>query len=81
MHHYWFPAKKYGYGWGFPVTWQGWVVLLVYLGIILFVTTFYPPVPGNILLFILGVSIPTVILIVVCYLTGEKPRWRWGDRQ
>ncbi len=24
----WFPAKKYGYGWGMPVVWQGWVVLL-----------------------------------------------------
>jgi hypothetical protein len=23
---YWFPAKRYGWGWGIPVTWQGWVV-------------------------------------------------------
>ncbi len=23
---YWFPAKTYGWGWGLPVTWQGWVV-------------------------------------------------------
>ena len=27
----WFPAKKYGYGWGLPITWQGWVVTLSYL--------------------------------------------------
>ena len=27
---YWFPAKKYGWGWGLPSTWQGWVVYCVY---------------------------------------------------
>src|SRR6266702_3273794 len=26
---YWFPAKRYGYGWGIPTTWQGWLVLAV----------------------------------------------------
>jgi hypothetical protein len=24
----WFSAKKYGVGWGFTFTWQGWTVLL-----------------------------------------------------
>ena len=28
---YWFPAKRYGWGWGFPRTWQGRVVLAVYV--------------------------------------------------
>jgi hypothetical protein len=27
----WFPAMQYGIGWGLPVTWQGWVVLLIYI--------------------------------------------------
>ena len=27
----WFPAKRYGWGWSFPVTWQGWLVVLAYL--------------------------------------------------
>jgi hypothetical protein len=21
----WFPAKRYGWGWGLPCCWQGWV--------------------------------------------------------
>ena len=25
---YWFPAKSYGFGWGLPITWQGWLVFL-----------------------------------------------------
>ena len=28
----WFPAKRYGYGWGLPSRWQGWVVMLVFFG-------------------------------------------------
>lgn len=28
----WFPAKRYGWGWGLPVTWQGWVVLQMAMG-------------------------------------------------
>ena len=27
---YWFPAKRYGYGWGLPGTWQGWLVFGAY---------------------------------------------------
>ena len=23
---YWFPAKRFGWGWGLPLSWQGWVV-------------------------------------------------------
>jgi len=28
---FWFPAKTYGWGWGPPICWQGWVVLIVYI--------------------------------------------------
>jgi hypothetical protein len=27
----WFAAKRYGYGWGLPLRWQGWVVVLGYI--------------------------------------------------
>jgi hypothetical protein len=30
----WFPAKKYGWGWGPPCTWQGWVVMVVWVGLV-----------------------------------------------
>jgi hypothetical protein len=32
--NYWFPAKRYGWGWGFPGTWQGWVVIIGYVALI-----------------------------------------------
>jgi hypothetical protein len=31
----WFPAKKYGYGWGFPITWQGWAIFVAYVVMLL----------------------------------------------
>jgi hypothetical protein len=31
---YWFPAKRYGWGWGVPLCWQGWAVLAAYLAVI-----------------------------------------------
>ena len=30
---YWFPAKRYGWGWGLPSTWQGWIVLAGLCGV------------------------------------------------
>ncbi len=30
---FWFPAKSYGWGWGLPVKWQGWLVLLAYFAL------------------------------------------------
>ena len=31
----WFPAKRYGYGWGLPIRWQGWVVSVLYFGVVI----------------------------------------------
>lgn len=28
---WWFPRKAFGFGWGFPTRWQGWVTSIVYL--------------------------------------------------
>jgi len=36
----WFPAKRYGWGWGLPCAWQGWLVLAAYfLGMFLLSVT------------------------------------------
>ena len=78
----WFPAKKYGWGWGLPLTWQGWVVLALYT---IFVVWNFVRIDSqsnsvsDTLINVLPEAIgATVVLIIICYLTGEKPRWRWG---
>jgi len=34
MDKYWFKAKEYGWGTGFPIAWQGWVALFVLVALI-----------------------------------------------
>ena len=76
---YWFPAKRYGWGWGFPRTWQGWLVTAGYVALVLAGIVVIEPSarPGA---FIAYVFVLTVLLIAVCWVKGEPPRWRWGGR-
>ncbi len=74
----WFPAKIFGWGWGLPVTWQGWSVLMAYLALSVVGTV---KMRGNIgfsgiLVYLFSI---TVLLIAICWYKGEKPRWRWGE--
>jgi hypothetical protein len=75
---YWFPAKRYGWGWGFPATWQGWVVFAVWLlGVIVGASLIAPRSLPAYFAFMAGM---VVVIVAVCYWKGEPPRWRWGDR-
>jgi hypothetical protein len=76
---YWFPAKRFGWGWGLPATWQGWVVLIAWLLIVLTVSPFLA-----LLLSMVGfgafLAAMVAILLVISYMKGEPPRWRWGRK-
>jgi uncharacterized membrane protein YhaH (DUF805 family) len=74
---YWFPAKRYGYGWGFPTTWQGIVVLLAFLAAVVAGVILLPPAQQP-LLFIAYMVVQSAMLLLVCVLKGEPARWRWG---
>ena len=68
---YWFPAKRYGWGWGPPVRWQGWGVLVVYfasicLGIGCFDTR------HNATGFFALLVAATIVLIAVIAWKGER---------
>ncbi|MES2259199.1 MAG: hypothetical protein V4724_11800 [Pseudomonadota bacterium] len=77
---YWFPAKRYGWGWGAPITWQGWLVILAYLALLLGGALRFQavtdPAPYSIY-----VAVLTALLVAICWLKGEPPRWRWGDKK
>jgi hypothetical protein len=78
---YWFKAKKYGWGW-YPCTWQGWLILGVFVLYIsqrsFAINTLIGIGRPDPLRFFFEILIPTVILLLLCYWKGEKPRWRWG---
>ena len=75
---YWFPAKRYGWGWGLPLVWQGWVVLAIF--VLLIAAGVIVVLPSNGPLFFGGyVALLCVLLVAVCWVKGEPPRWRWGE--
>ena len=81
---YWFKRKLYGWGWT-PARWQGWAVIGVY--VVALVKIFKDVDKGSHSGSdtLIGVFVPfivlTIILILICYKTGEKPRWQWGERK
>ena len=74
---YWFPAKTYGWGWGLPRSWQGWLVMAAFIGLLVAGSFAFPPrtALGRYLAYI---AVLCGLLIGVCWLKGEPPRWRWG---
>lgn len=75
----WFPAKRYGWGWGLPATWQGWAATVVYLAMLL-IGAFTIDPERQLLLFLAWVTGWSVAMIAVCWIKGERPRWRWGGK-
>jgi hypothetical protein len=75
--NYWFRAKRYGWGWGLPLTWQGWIVLIAYIGFVVAGTYIFPP-EENKAVFIVVVILLSLIFIAICWIKGEPTRWRWG---
>lgn len=74
---YWFPAKRYGWGWGPPTKWQGWVILGVWMAVI--AAAAIRLMPAHIVAFLSIVMVMVGLLMLICYMKGEPPRWRWGD--
>jgi uncharacterized membrane protein YhaH (DUF805 family) len=78
MKKLWFVRKRYGWGWT-PSSWEGWVVLLVWL--ILFVSLVKKIQPGEVLTEMIFIIILTSLLLLICYIQGEKPKWQWGNEK
>ncbi len=76
---YWFRAKRFGLGWGLPLTWQGWLAFSLYLASAVLSVVFLTPARCSRAVFgavLLGLSL---LMVVVCWLKGEPLRWRWGS--
>lgn len=80
MKKLWFKRKAYGWGW-YPATWQGWLVLALYIASTF---AFSSSVDNSstdrevFFMLVLPFLILTTALIRICYARGESPRWQWG---
>jgi hypothetical protein len=77
--NFWFPAKSYGWGWGIPLTWQGWVVYGAFAVLLAGARVFFPPENAP-WAFVASVIILSAALLGICYAKGEPPHWRWGAK-
>ena len=76
---FWFPAKRYGWGWGLPITWQGWLVLCSFFFLVILGALAILPSYGHIA-FAFYVVLLIGLLVAVCWRTGEPSRWRWDGK-
>ena len=69
--------KTYGWGWGFPCTWEGWVVFVGYLVLLAGAGFYFDP---RVRPFAFGgtVFVLTGVLIGICAVKGEPPKLRSG---
>jgi len=75
---YWFPARRYGWGWGLPNNWQGWVAYLTYVALLIAGVVLLDPRQNKVgfMAYIVAIS---VLLLAICWVKGERPSWRWGN--
>ena len=76
---YWFPAKRYGWGWGPPRVWQGWAVLVVFFAMLCAGALYILPRVGA-PYFVAYSVLLCAVLMAICWAKGERPRWRWRGK-
>ena len=77
----WFAAKRFGFGAGLPITWQGWALtggyIAVVFGLAVLAVLLAKTGPAiALVLFILGTSI---FIAISRHFTRGGWKWRWGS--
>lgn len=73
----WFAPKRYGYGSGLPIAWQGWMLTIGFVSIVIILSVRLAARP----LQLAAATVPFLIAFtVICARTTRGGwRWRWGD--
>ena len=73
----WFAPKRYGYGSGLPISWQGWAITVLYLAISIGAAMIFATRP--IVLVAILVPAPVALITIAARTTRGGWRWRWGE--
>jgi hypothetical protein len=73
----WFAPKRYGYGAGLPISWQGWALTAAFLAYAGAVSIAFK----DRLIITLALMVPATVafLTIVARTTRGGWRWRWGQ--
>ena len=73
----WFAPRRYGYGAGLPIAWQGWALTIGFLAYAFAVSVWF----RNDAAVTIALMVPAIaaFVLVVMKTTRGGWRWRWGD--
>lgn len=74
---YWWTPKRYGFGTGWPITWQAWVSTLAYVGLVIGAAQVVLPLSAPAFAAIM-VSVTAAFVLISARKTRGGWRWRWG---
>jgi hypothetical protein len=73
----WFAPKRFGYGAGPPISWQGWALTLGFVTVVAAVAVV---LRNNAVQLIAALTPVTIVFLIICARTTRGGwRWRWGD--
>lgn len=73
----WFAPKRFGYGAGLPISWQGWATTAAFVVVIVFLGLLFRGEPVKL---IAAIAPFFVAFLVICARTTRGGwRWRWGN--
>ena len=78
----WFAPKRFGYGAGLPIAWQGWALLAGYIAVMLAPTPLleWDPILGTGIAAAVWIVATAFFLLVAKRKTRGGWRWRHGER-
>lgn len=78
----WFAPKRYGYGAGLPITWQGWLATITYIAVIAGIPVLddLGTEGSHVAAFALFLLATSVFLVILARRTRGGWKWRWGKK-
>jgi phosphoglycerol transferase MdoB-like AlkP superfamily enzyme len=71
----WFAPKRFGFGSGPPISWQGWVVTILFLGAVAFISFRFQHEPVRLIASLVPVL---AVFLVICAKTTPGG-WKWRN--
>jgi hypothetical protein len=74
----WFAPKRYGYGAGLPISWQGWALTTGFIALAFALSFAFRDQP---LKLIAALTPLMIAFTIICARTTRRGwRWRWGEK-
>ena len=73
----WFAAKRFGYGAGLPIAWQGWATVVAYIVTMVLAGLMLEHSPPEFRPVAIGIMVVATIVFVLVARARTRGGWRW----